>query len=174
MNMFSEQDLLRLIARLVDLFARLQRVKIAHRNIKPANLVISSTGGGQRSKSLNFEDMIVCNFENSICFPVNATAKEMVCSQDEKCSAIYASPLVQKKVNFLADKIDSDVVIEVAENQEESFDQSSMDMSERTPIKKSFSHEEMESNRLQWAAAKFNPFIEDVFSLGLTILQVVY
>ena len=54
------------------------------------------------------------------CFPVNATYSEMMCSQDEKCSAIYASPLVQKKVNYLAEKADSDIVIEVAENQEES------------------------------------------------------
>ena len=42
MNMFSEMDLKRLIIRLVDLFAQLQRANIAHRNIKPANLVFSS------------------------------------------------------------------------------------------------------------------------------------
>ena len=39
-------------------------------------------------------------------------------SQEEKCSAIYASPLVQKKVNVLAERGDSDIVIEVAENEE--------------------------------------------------------
>ena len=32
----------------------------------------------------------------------------------------------------------------------------------------------MDQNRLQWAATKFNPYTEDVFSLGLTILQVAY
>ena len=64
----------------------------------------------------------------------------MVCCYDEKCSAIYASPLVQKKVNFLADKTDSDIVIEVAENQEESFELSSVSMNERTPIKQSFTN----------------------------------
>ena len=63
------------------------------------------------------------------CFPVNSPNSEMLCSQDDKCSAIYASPLVQKKVNFLAEKTDSDIVIEVAENQEESIDESMMSMS---------------------------------------------
>ena len=41
MNMFSEQELIRLITRLIELFASLQEAKIAHRNIKPANLVFS-------------------------------------------------------------------------------------------------------------------------------------
>ena len=45
MNMFSESDLMRIISRLVDLFAQLQKAKIAHRNIKPANLVYSSHTG---------------------------------------------------------------------------------------------------------------------------------
>ena len=58
----------------------------------------------------------------------------MLCTQDEKCSAIYASPLVQKKVNFLGEKTDSDIVIEVAENQEESFCDD-MSTSERNPVK---------------------------------------
>ena len=74
----------------------------------------------------------------------------MLVSQDEQCSAIYASPLVQKKVNFLAEKADSDIVIEVAENQEESFTESMMSSSQAGAIKaagnmkQSFSHEDME------------------------------
>ena len=50
-----------------------------------------------------------------------------MCRQEEKCSAIYASPLVQKKVQILADKADSDIVIEVAENQEDSQFYNSVD-----------------------------------------------
>ena len=125
--------------------------------------------------------MIVSNFETAACFPVNAAYSEMMCSQDEKCSAIYSSPLIQKKVNFLAERADkdSDIVIEVAENQEESVNESMMSSSRAGGnnagnFKQSFSHEEMEANRLQWAAAKFYPYTEDVFSLGLTILQVAY
>lgn len=32
----------------------------------------------------------------------------------------------------------------------------------------------MDSNRLLWATKQFYPFTEDVFSLGLTVLQVAY
>ena len=32
----------------------------------------------------------------------------------------------------------------------------------------------LESNRLNWASQMFNPYVEDVFSLGLTILQTAY
>ena len=39
----------------------------------------------------------------------------------------------------------------------------------------SFANEEnFEENRRKWAVTKFDPFTEDVFSLGLTILQVAY
>lgn len=69
-------------------------------------------------------------------------------------------------------------MIEVAENQEESFDHEGSVMmesvDERQPIKKSFTNEELESNKLNWANTKLNPFIEDVFSLGLTVLQAIY
>ena len=82
MNMFSEMDLKRLIIRLVDLFAQLQRANIAHRNIKPANLVFSSANkqASGRSKAPQFEDLIVCNFEIATCFPVNMAVKDMICS----------------------------------------------------------------------------------------------
>ena len=52
----------------------------------------------------------------STCFVTDLPFSEQTVSQEEKCSAIYASPLVQKKVNFLAERNDSDIVIEVAEN----------------------------------------------------------
>ena len=57
----------------------------------------------------------------STCFDSDLPYTEQKVNQEEKCSAIYASPLVQKKVNFLAERNDSDIVIEVAENQEESL-----------------------------------------------------
>ena len=34
--------------------------------------------------------------------------------------------------------------------------------------------QEAENPRLLWAANRFNPYVEDVFSLGLTILQTIY
>lgn len=95
MNMFSEQEMIRLITRLIELFSKLQEAKIAHRNIKPANLVFSvQAARRQKSKQLSFEDLIVCNFEMASCFRASLPAAEMLCNQDEKCSAIYASPLV--------------------------------------------------------------------------------
>ena len=49
--MFSEQEMLALILRLVTIFAQLQRANIAHRNIKPANLVfgVKKTAKGKNS-----------------------------------------------------------------------------------------------------------------------------
>ena len=70
---------------------------------------------------MNFQDILVCNFEMSTCFVADLPFSEQIVSQEEKCSAIYASPLVQKKVNFLAERNDSDLIVEVAENQEESL-----------------------------------------------------
>ena len=79
---------------------------------------------------MSFEILIVSNFEISTTFDLMMPKSEMLCSQEEKCSAIYASPLVQKKINFLSDKADSDIVIEVAENQEESVNESMSEISE--------------------------------------------
>jgi len=175
MNMFREQEMVRLVSRLVDLFAALQEAKVVHRNIKPANLVFSIPAQNRpKQKHLQFEDLIVCNFEMAICFAATLHPKELVCAQDERCSAIYASPLVQKKVNLLGDKTSSDIVIEVAENQEESFDALMSVSSERVNLRQDFAKAEQDTNRLNWAAAKFDPFVEDVFSLGLTLLQVAY
>lgn len=64
----------------------------------------------------------------------------------------------------------SDIVIEVAENQEESLNESMSSVSERNTLKPSFVEGEVESMRKNLASAKFNPYKEDVFSLGLTIL----
>ena len=86
--MYTEQELLSLIMRLVSIFAKLQRANIAHRNIKPANLVFSAGSGKKTTRgknspreregsepspassgsALKFEDILVCNFELSTCF----------------------------------------------------------------------------------------------------------
>ena len=127
------------MTRLIELFASFQDSRIAHRNIKPANLVFSVMNARkQKSRQLSFEDLIVCNFEMATCFKADIPTENMLCTQDEKCSAIYASPLVQKKVSLLGEnKADtSDIVIEVAENQEESVSEDiSSSLSERVETK---------------------------------------
>ena len=70
--MFSEEELLALIIRLVDVLAKLQKCNISHRNIKPANLVFASNPRMKKQKQLNFDDLIVCNFEMATSFPVDA------------------------------------------------------------------------------------------------------
>lgn len=47
--MFTEEELLQLTQRLIHLFATLQKVNVAHRNIKPANLVFSQQPSKQKS-----------------------------------------------------------------------------------------------------------------------------
>ena len=69
--------------------------------------------------------------------------------------------------------------MEVADNEEESElgdDTENLSFSVHEPGKDySFANEEnFEENRRKWAVTKFDPFTEDVFSLGLTILQVAY
>jgi len=122
---------------------------------------------------MNFEDILVCNFEMSTCFLSDAPFSEQIVCQEEKCSAIYASPLVQKKVNFLAERNDSDIIIEVADNEEESLaseNLSDCDVGDEKFSKPSIDESNQDSNRLNWANQMFNPYIEDVFSLGLTLL----
>ena len=62
---------MRLTMRLIYLFASLQDAKIAHRNIKPANLVFCSIPSRkqQKQRQLCFEELIVCNFEMAMTFP---------------------------------------------------------------------------------------------------------
>ena len=124
---------------------------------------------------MKFEDILVCNFELSTCFVTDLAFNKQLVSQEEKCSAIYASPLVQKKVNVLAERGDSDIVIEVAENEEQSEASENMtSVGDDRPLNKSIDQSNLESNRMNWASQTFNPYVEDVFSLGLTILQSAY
>ena len=50
-------------------------------------------------------------------------------------------------------------------------------INEHAPSRKyggNFNQASMDTNKQAWAESKFYPFTEDVFSLGLTILQVAY
>jgi len=81
--MFTEQEMLALMQKLVSIFAQFQRSNIAHRNIKPANLVfgVKKTTKGRNSPReqqaiMKFEDILVCNFEMSTCFLSDAPFSE--------------------------------------------------------------------------------------------------
>ena len=75
-------------------------------------------------------------------------------------------------MNFLAERNDSDIVIEVAENEEmsEASENLTTGGDERLSKPSVMEASNLESNRLNWASQMFNPYVEDVFSLGLTIL----
>lgn len=82
---------------------------------------------------------------------------------------------MQKKVNVLAERGDSDIVIEVAENEEQSEASENLtSVGDDRQLNKSIEQSNLESNRMNWANQTFNPYVEDVFSLGLTILQSAY
>lgn len=53
-NYFTEQEMRHIVSTLIDIFGDLQRKKIAHRNIKPANIVVLDQ---------NHMQLRVCNFE---------------------------------------------------------------------------------------------------------------
>ena len=84
-------------------------------------------------------------------------------------------------MNYLVEKKgdeDQDIIVEVADNEEESEMGDTEDLSfsvhEETKDYSLGNEENFEENRRKWAVTKFDPFTEDVFSLGLTILQVAY
>ena len=95
--MWSEAELLSFIMRLVHICATLQKINVAHRNIKPANLIFSQTKG-PKTDTINFDHLLICNFEMATCFEADSHYHEHICTQDQECSAIYASPLVQQMV----------------------------------------------------------------------------
>ena len=101
---------------------------------------------------MKFEDILVCNFELSTCFVTDLPFNKQLVAQEEKCSAIYASPLVQKKVNVLAERGDSDIVIEVAENEEQSEASENLtSVGDDRALNKSIEQSNLESNRMNWA-----------------------
>jgi serine/threonine protein kinase len=101
---WSEGELLSLIDRLVHIMASLQRVNVAHRNIKPANLVFCQPSKDTKSDAIDFNQLLICNFEMATCFQADSHYSEHLCAQEQECSAIYASPLVQQKVQQLNEK----------------------------------------------------------------------
>ena len=80
----SEGELRTVVGELLEVFADLQRKRIAHRNIKPANIVmVEPTSNSKR--------MRICNFELATEVPEGKDSIELAV---EACSIIYASPLI--------------------------------------------------------------------------------
>lgn len=112
---WSEAELLSFILRLIQICATLQRVNVAHRNIKPANLVFAqSKQKDAKATDMNFDQLLICNFEMATCFQPDSHYSEHRCTQEQECSAIYASPLVQEKVRLIENH--SNITIETAVN----------------------------------------------------------
>lgn len=109
-NYFTEQEMRQVTSTLIQAFADLQRQRIAHRNIKPANIV---------SMSSSYDDLRICNFELAKIL----SDSDMIDLHIDTCSIVYASPLV----------------LESLKNE-------------------------------QKQVQLYNPFKEDVYSLGLTLL----
>ena len=59
----SEQELRTIASELIEIFADLQRKRIAHRNIKPANIVM------MESKTQSNKRLHLCNFELAFEIP---------------------------------------------------------------------------------------------------------
>jgi serine/threonine protein kinase len=79
----KEEEIRTMTGQLIEIFADLQRKRVAHRNIKPANIVILEQNA---SKSLR-----VCNFEIAYELQDNCDFINLVI---DACSVVYASPLV--------------------------------------------------------------------------------
>lgn len=82
----SEQELRTIASELIEIFADLQRKRIAHRNIKPANIVMMD------SKSHQNKRLRLCNFE--LAFEIPENSSNLIDLQVDACSIIYASPLI--------------------------------------------------------------------------------
>lgn len=114
---------------LIEVFADLQRKRIAHRNIKPANIVMLEPQTSTK------KTMRICNFELAAELPAESETIEL---SIDACSIIYASPLILDYFTCSASP-------------------SSKDPASLQPP-------------LNPRDQKYNPFKEDVFSLGLTLL----
>ena len=79
----SEGELQTVVGELLEVFADLQRKRIAHRNIKPANIVMVEPSNSKR--------MRICNFELATEVPEGSESIELAI---DACSIIYASPLI--------------------------------------------------------------------------------
>eukprot|EP00347_Sterkiella_histriomuscorum_P016668 403352312 len=142
-QIFSESELRTLAFELVEVFADLQRKRIAHRNIKPSNIIRMNHPGEKSLRICNFEWAVELE-KKQTSLSSNERNRENVQEYDssqqsddgdedkiqlkiDACSLVYASPLVLQVFT---------------------------------------------SNQYQQAPRFYNPFKEDVFSLGLTFLQV--
>jgi serine/threonine protein kinase len=68
---------------MIDIFAEMQRKKVAHRNIKPSNILLMD-------ESLN--SIKICNFELAV--EVTTDSENLIELNIDACSVVYSSPLV--------------------------------------------------------------------------------
>lgn len=54
-NHYSEQEMRMFISDLIDMFADMQRKRIAHRNIKPSNILVMDQDSLKQVRIQNFE-----------------------------------------------------------------------------------------------------------------------
>jgi len=67
-QVFDETSLRVFVHTLLQIFAELQKNGIAHRNIKPANLVFKKTKGVKADSDLDlFLSLMAANFEMGVC-----------------------------------------------------------------------------------------------------------
>jgi serine/threonine protein kinase len=120
----SEAEIREVTAELISMFANLQRKRIAHRNIKPANIALIN----DQNKSEGKGKFRIFNFELASKLPEH---QDLIQFAGDTCSIIYASPYILGEFNREA-------------------------ASPLRMTKKNY----------------YSPFKEDVFSLGLSILQL--
>lgn len=120
----SEGEMRTVVGELIEVFADLQRKRIAHRNIKPANIVMVEPTHQKKT-------MRICNFELAAELKEGQETVELAI---EACSIIYASPLILGYFTGSASPSSKDLSVKVQQ--------------------------------------QYSPFKEDVFSLGLTLLQL--
>ena len=77
---WTQAELLQFTTRLIHILATLQKVNAAHRNIKPANLVFGSTKS--KSEGIDFDNLLICNFEMATCFQSDSHYSEHLCQQE--------------------------------------------------------------------------------------------
>lgn len=101
---FTEAELRTYASELIEVLADLQRKRIAHRNIKPANIVEIDSTGDKKLRICNFEWAVELEndkprpsvFSGSDFSPKPKEDQDMIPLNIDACSMVYASPLVLK------------------------------------------------------------------------------
>ncbi|CDW87924.1 protein kinase domain containing protein [Stylonychia lemnae] len=113
---FSEKEMRNLAGELIEVFGDLQRKRICHRNIKPANILRMDYDGEKNLRVYNFEwavELQALEQFNNVDLNDSKSAAQLH-DQDqipmnvEACSMVYASPLVIKQFMDKAKSKDKD------------------------------------------------------------------